>query len=91
MDGRAPGDDQPWGDDVVAGREPAPRDMTPDVLEFHPRAGDGPYRIWLRVNGGYAKLIDIEDLKVHCLHWRQQLHLVGPGGLDILRVDRQWS
>ena len=67
----APGDYQPWGADVVVGREPAPHEQTSDSLEFHPRAGDEGYTIWLRVGGGGGHSIRVDNLQVSCLEYRQ--------------------
>ena len=77
-DGEAPGDYQPWQPCVVAGREPAPHELSPLRLEFKPEidtAAGGwlPYRLFARVGGGGGHSLCVRHLAV------RELRLVLPG------------
>mmetsp|Transcript_6084 Transcript_6084/g.9330 ORF Transcript_6084/g.9330 Transcript_6084/m.9330 type:complete len:186 (+) Transcript_6084:138-695(+) len=67
--GAAPNDYAAWSKDVVCGKEPAPHDLEPLLLQFRP-SPEGTYKIWLRVGGGGGHQLVIEDLTVRILSYQ---------------------
>jgi len=69
--GKAPNDYKPWSDLVMCGKEPAPHDLSPLSLSFHPteETMKEAYKIWLRVGHGGGHRLEVEDLCVRVLSY----------------------
>ena len=68
--GKAPGDYAQWAPEVVAGLEPAPHELTRDVVSFRVRPGVRSYRLWVRVGGGGGHSLSVIKVQATVLAFR---------------------